>query len=101
MTNPTHPITADVLPPALRTAISEATEDLRMGDGAHRIAAAQTLILAAITLLEAEAAAVADRYADRTIDELRRLAGGTAAPGWKDDLDAWQRRRRVADGLDA
>lgn len=88
------------LPTALRTAVAEAAEDLGMGDGSHRIAAAQTLILAALGLLEAEAAANADPCADRTIDGLRRFAGGTVAPDHRDDLDAWQRRRRKAEGLD-
>lgn len=88
------------LPITLRTAVAEAVEDLGMGDGSHRIAAAQTLILAALDLLVAEAAANADPSADRTIDGLRHFAGGTVAPGYRDDLDAWQRRRRQADGLD-
>lgn len=93
-------VRVDALPAALRTAIADAVDALGMGDGSHCIAAAQILILAALGMLEAEAAATADPLADRTIDGLRRLTGGTAAPGWNEDLDAWQRRRRQAEGLD-
>ena len=90
------------LTPDLLAAIDEAGDHLEEGSASGRVAAAQTLILAAIDLLDEVARATKDRHARAyLIDHLQVLAGGNHEILSRDDnLDRWQCRLRKREGLD-
>lgn len=98
MPNAPHP----ALTPALLNAIEEVGDHLEEGTASGRVAAAQTLIEAAITLLHTVARETKDRSSEVYIlDRLSILASDHHGFLTRDDnLDRWQRRLRKAEGLD-
>jgi hypothetical protein len=98
MPNASHPS----LTPALLNAIEEVGDHLEEGTASGRVAAAQTLIEAAITLLHAVARETKDRSSEvYIVDHLSILASDHHGFLTRDDnLDCWQRRLRKAEGLD-
>lgn len=98
MPNAPHPS----LTPALLNAFEEVGEHLEQGTASGRVAAAQTLIEAAIALLHAVARETKDRSSEAYIvDHLSILASDHHGFLTRDDnLDCWQRRLRKVEGLD-
>ena len=98
MPNEPHP----ALTPDLLNAIEEVGDHLEQGTASGRVAAAQTLIEAAISLLHAVARETKDRSSEvYIVDHLSILANDHHGFLTRDDnLDGWQCRLRKAEGLD-